>query len=372
MADIILGDVKICNDVKLINYCAEIFARLGVPKKDAQITADVLVMSDMRAIPSHGVARLMRYVNGLKNGQMLPKVKPKIIKESSTTAAVDARNGLGQPAGYFGMSLAIKKAKKSGVGFVTVRNSNHYGIAGYYSMMALKSNLCGISMTNSAPLGVPTFGRDMMIGTNPISIVFPCGKERPFVLDMATTVVPRGKLEVLDRLSKPLPLGWAVDTQGVPTTDTHQVLENMTKSAGGGVLPLGGAGEDLSGHKGYGLSAVVDIFSGILSGADYGPWVKGTKKDGTKGFINVGHFFGAIKIENFIPLKRFKATMDEMIQGLKNSHKAEGQNRIYIHGEKEFEKYDEYKRNGVPIEAKVIEQMKKVGDELGIKYDIEK
>ena len=372
MADIILGDVRICNDVKLANYCAEIFAKLGVPKRDAQITADVLVMSDMRAIPSHGVARLMRYVNGLRNGLMLPKVKPKIIKETSTTAAVDARNGLGQPAGYFGMSLAIKKAKKSGVGFVSVRNSNHYGIAGYYSMMALKENLCGISMTNSAPLGVPTFGRDMMIGTNPISIVFPCGKERPYVLDMATTVVPRGKLEVLDRLSKPMPLGWAVDAQGIPTTDTHQVLENMTKSAGGGVLPLGGAGEDLSGYKGYGLSAVVDIFSGILSGADYGPWVKATKKDGTKGFINVGHFFGAIKIESFIPLKRFKATMDEMIQGLKNSHRAEGANRIYIHGEKEFEKYDEYKKHGVPIEAKVLDQMKKTGDELGIKYDIEK
>jgi L-2-hydroxycarboxylate dehydrogenase (NAD+) len=372
MADIILGDVRICSDVKLTNYCAEIFAKLGVPKKDAQITADVLVMSDMRAIPSHGVARLMRYVNGLRNGQMLTKVKPKIIKETSTTAAVDARNGLGQPAGYFGMSLAIKKAKKSGVGFVTVRNSNHYGIAGYYSMMALKSNLCGISMTNSAPLGVPTFGRDMMIGTNPISIVFPCGKERPYVLDMATTVVPRGKLEVLGRLGKPMPLGWAVDAQGVPTSDTNQVLDNMTKSTGGGVLPLGGAGEDLSGHKGYGLSAVVDIFAGVLSGADYGPWVKATKKDGTKGFINVGHFFGAIKIENFIPLKRFKATMDEMIQGLKNSQKAEGANRIYIHGEKEFEKYDEYKKRGVPIEAKVLDQMKKVGDELGIKYDIEK
>jgi LDH2 family malate/lactate/ureidoglycolate dehydrogenase len=189
---------------------------------------------------------------------------------------------------------------------------------------------------------------------------------------MATTVVPRGKLEVLDRLGKPLPLGWAVDTQGVPTTDTHQVLENMTKSAGGGVLPLGGAGEDLSGHKGYGLSVVVDIFSGVMSGADYGPWVKTTKKDGSKGFNNVGHFFGVIKIENFMPMKRFKTTMDEMIQGLKNSQKAEGENRIYIHGEKEFEKYDEYKKNGVPIEAKVVDEMKKAGDELGIKYDIEK
>jgi len=372
MADIILGDVKICDDARLINYCTEIFVKLGVPRKDAQITSDVLALADMRAIPSHGVARLMRYVDGIRKGEMLPKEKPKIIKETTTTAAVDARNGLGQPAGYFGMNLAIKKAKKSGVGFVTVRNSNHYGIAGFYSMMALKDNLCGISMTNSAPLGVPTFGRDMVIGTNPISIVFPCGKERPYVLDMATTVVPRGKLEVLDRINQPMPLGWAVDTQGVPTTDAHKVLENMTKSAGGGVLPLGGAGEDLSGHKGYGLSVMVDIFSGVLSGADYGPWVKPLKKDGTRGHHNVGHFFGAIKIENFMPMKRFKATMDEMIQGLKNSNKAESASRIFIHGEKEFEKYDEYKKNGVPIEAKVCDSLKKVGEELGIKYDIGK
>jgi LDH2 family malate/lactate/ureidoglycolate dehydrogenase len=165
------------------------------------------------------------------------------------------------------MNLAIKKAKRTGVGFVTVRNSNHYGIAGYYSLMALKNNLIGISMTNSAPLAVPTFGRDSMIGTNPISVMAPA---RPFALDMATTVVPRGKLEVLNRLGKPLPLGWAVDERGIPTTDTARVLDNMTKAAGGGVLPLGGAGEDLSGHKGYGLSLMVDVLSGVLSGADYG------------------------------------------------------------------------------------------------------
>jgi len=366
MADVIVDDVK------LAKFCTEVFVKLGVPRRDAQITSEVLVASDLRGIPSHGVARLMRYVNGIRNGTILPKVKPKIVKETATTATVDARHGLGQPAGYFGMNLAIKKAKRSGVGLVAVRNSNHYGIAGYYSMMALKDNLIGISMTNSAPLAVPTFGRDMMIGTNPISVVAPAGRERPYVLDMATTVVPRGKLEVLDRLGKPLPLGWAVDEYGIPTTDTKRVLDNMAKAAGGGVLPLGGAGEELSGHKGYGLSLMVDIFSGVLSGADYGPWVKTTKKDGTKGFINVGHFFGAIRIENFIPLRRFKATMDEMIKGLKNSSKAKGAKRIFIHGEKEFEKYEAYKREGVPLQDKVAEALRKVAEELNIKYDIEK
>lgn len=360
------------DDVKLTKFCTEVFVKLGVPRKDAEITSDVLVASDLRGIPSHGVARLMRYVEGIRKGTILTKVKPKIIKETSTTAAVDARNGLGQPAGFFGMNLAIKKAKKSGAGFVTVRNSNHYGIAGYYSLMALKSNLIGISMTNSAPLAVPTFGRDMIIGTNPISVTAPGSKIRPFVLDMATTVVPRGKLEVLNRLGKPLPMGWAVDEKGVPTTDTARVLDNMNKSTGGGVLPLGGAGEDLSGHKGYGMSLLVDVLSGVLAGADYGPWVKGTKKDGSKSFTNVGHFFGALKVENFIPLKRFKATMDEMLSGLINSQKAEGEKRIYIHGEKEFEKYDEYKKIGVPLQEKVVAALKNLSQEMSIPYNMEK
>jgi LDH2 family malate/lactate/ureidoglycolate dehydrogenase len=360
------------DDVKLTKFCTEVFVKLGVPRKDAQVTSDVLVASDLRGIPSHGVARLMRYVDGIRAGSILPKVKPKIIKETSTTAAIDARHGLGQPAGFFGMNLAIKKAKRSGVGFVTVRNSNHYGIAGYYSLMALKNNLIGISMTNSAPLAVPTFGRDSMIGTNPISLVAPAAKGRPFVLDMATTVVPRGKLEVLNRLGKPLPLGWAVDERGIPTTDTARVLDNMSKAAGGGVLPLGGAGEELSGHKGYGMSLLVDVLSGALSGADYGPWVKTTKKDGSKGFINVGHFFGAIKIENFLPLRRFKATMDDMLDGLRKSTKAKGDKRVYIHGEKEYEKHDMYKKKGVPLQEKVVKALKNLSKELSIPYNIEK
>jgi len=363
MADILVDDKK------LSSFCTQVFIDLGVTKEDAEVTADNLVQADLRAIPSHGVARLMRYVNGIKNGKILPKVKPKIIRETPTTAAVSGENGLGQPAGLFGMKLAIDKAKKTGVGLVAVGNSNHYGIAGYYSMMALKENLCGISMTNSAPLGVPTFSRDMIIGTNPISVVFPTGKERPFVLDMATTVVPRGKLEVLDRLGKPLPLGWAVDEKGVPTTDTKKVLDNMTKAAGGGVLPLGGAGEEFSGHKGYGLSVLVDIFSGILSGAAYGPYVD-SKRDPSQKFSNVGHFFGAIKIDNFIPLDTFKTTLDRMINELKNANKAEGEKRIYIHGEKEFEKWESYKKNGLPLEEKVYTQLEKLSSEMNIKFDI--
>lgn len=359
----------VVNDEELKNFTSQIFQKLGISKEDSDITADVLVASDLRGIPSHGVARLKRYYDGIKNGLMIPDAKPTIEKETPSTAAINANNGLGQPAGYFGMKLAIQKAEDTGLGFVTVAHSNHYGIAGYYSMMALEQgNLIGISMTNSAPLVVPTFSKDMLIGTNPISIAAPCAQERPFVLDMATSVVPRGKFEVYERENKPVPAGWAVDEHGVPSTDTARIVENMAKTLGGGILPLGGAGELLSGHKGYGMSLMVDILSGVLSGAKFGPFVKA--KAGGEKYINVGHFFGVIKIDNFIDVDEFKETMDKMIQNLKDSQKAKDENRVYIHGEKEFEKFDNYKKNGVPLQDKIVANLKQMGEETGVPYDL--
>jgi LDH2 family malate/lactate/ureidoglycolate dehydrogenase len=365
-----MPDVMVDHE-KLTNFCTEVFKNLKVPERDAWITADNLVQADLRAIPSHGVARLMRYVSGIRNGIMIPDAKPKILREAPSTASVSAENGLGQPASYFAMNLAINKALKTGVGVATVCNSNHYGIAGYYSMMALKHDLIGISMTNSAPLAVPTFGKNMIIGTNPLSLVAPCKNSRPFVLDMATTVVPRGKLEVYGRLGKELPLGWAVDEKGVPSTDTKRILDNMTKTAGGGILPLGGAGETYSGHKGYGLSLMIDLLCGPLAGAAWGPYVV-EDKGGKKTFINVGHFFAALNVENFTDLETFKKTMDEMLNGLRNSAKAEGEKRIYIHGEKEYEKEEEFKKNGTPLEEKVFAQLKKLAEDMGLKFEITK
>ena len=359
----------VVNDEKLKDFTSQIFQKLGVSKDDSEVTADILVASDLRGIPSHGVARLKRYYDGIKNGLMIPDAKPTVEKESPSTAAINANNGLGQPAGYFGMNMAIEKAKKTGLGFVTVAHSNHYGIAGYYAMMALdQGNLIGISMTNSAPLVVPTFSKDMTIGTNPISLAVPTAKARPFVLDMATSVVPRGKFEVYEREGKPVPEGWAVDEHGVPSTDTARIVQNMAKTLGGGILPLGGAGELQSGHKGYGMSLLVDILSGVLSGAKFGPFVKANA--GGEKFINVGHFFGVIKIDNFIDLNEFKNTMDKMIQTLKNTQKAKGEKRVYIHGEKEFEKYDDYKKNGVPLQDKVVANLKLMAEETGVKYDL--
>jgi L-2-hydroxycarboxylate dehydrogenase (NAD+) len=253
----------------LKSFCVRVFRRMGVPPEDAGITADVLVTADLRGIASHGVARLRRYVEGLGKCMMLPRPDVQVMRETPTTALIDAGAGLGQPVSYRAMQRAIQMAQEMGSGFVTVRNSNHYGIAGYYAMMALEHNCIGISMTNADVLVVPTFGRNALLGTNAMAVAAPAGKERPFVLDMATSTVPRGKLEVYDRLEKPMPLGWATDEHGRATSGAHQVLENLKKRTGGGLLPLGGEGELLSGHKGYGLALLVDILCAVLSGAAY-------------------------------------------------------------------------------------------------------
>jgi L-2-hydroxycarboxylate dehydrogenase (NAD+) len=329
------------------------------------------VMADLRGIDSHGVARLRRYVDGLRTGVMLPRPKIKVVKETPATALIDAGAGLGQPVSHMAMETAIKKANEVGAGFVTVRNSNHYGIAGYYAMMALESNCIGMSMTNADVLVVPTFGRNAVLGTNPIAVAAPSNRERPFVMDMATSTVPRGKLEVYDRLGKPMPAGWATDERGLGTEDAHHVLENLKNRRGGGLLPLGGEGELLSGYKGYGLSLWVDIFSAVLSGAAYATLVYPRTSEGKPLPANLGHFFGAWSIDAFRPVDEFKAAMDDLQQQLKNTPKAEGQDRIYIHGEKEYEKTEIYSRDGIPLNPKVAADLKAIAQELSIEYDLE-
>jgi L-2-hydroxycarboxylate dehydrogenase (NAD+) len=351
-------------------FCRQVFEKIGVPSEDAEVTADVLVQADLRGIDSHGVARLRRYVKGLQKGQMMAKPKVQVIHETPTTALIDGGGGLGQPVGVRGMEKAMEKAQETGVGFVAVRNSNHYGIAGYYAMMALERDLIGISMTNSAVLVVPTFGRDAKLGTNPISVAVPTGGERPFVLDMATSGVPRGKLEVYHRLGKELPLGWATDERGIATTDARRVLDNLNATAGGGLLPLGGVDELLGGHKGYGLALLVDIFCGVLPGAGYADTIYPKTPDGKPLPANVGHFFGALRVDGFRPIQEFKATMDDMIRRMKDTPKAEGQQRIYIHGEKEFETAEERMVTGIPLHPKVVADLKAIAEETGVGYDL--
>jgi LDH2 family malate/lactate/ureidoglycolate dehydrogenase len=348
----------------------QVFRALGVSDEDARITADVLVQANLRGIDSHGVARLARYVNGLKDGVMLPRPEEKVVAETPTTITVDAGAGLGQPVSYRAMNVAIDKAREYGSGFATVRNSNHYGIAGYYAMMALEQDMIGISTTNAAVLVVPTFGRNAMYGTNPIALAVPAGKERPFVMDMATSTVPRGKLEVYHRQDKALPAGWATDERGVPTSDAGRVLDNFVKRAGGGLLPLGGAGEELSGHKGYGMGLMVELLSAVLPGAAFLTSVYPKDAAGKPLPANLGHFFGAWRLDAFRPADELKDGMDRFIQELKGGSLAEGATRIFVHGEKEFEETERRASQGIPLEAKVETSLKKISTDFGIAYNL--
>ncbi|WP_408999216.1 Ldh family oxidoreductase [Syntrophus buswellii] len=358
------------NDSDLLQFVQDVFSSFGISRENALICADNLVLADLRGVSSHGVARLRRYVDGMTNGTILPHSEPWVVREAPSTATVDGRAGLGQITGHFSTGMAIEKAKKTGVGIVAVRNSNHYGIAGYYTQMMLEAGLLGISMTNTAPLVVPTFGRKMIIGTNPISLTAPTKRNRPFFLDMATSVVPRGKLEVYDRMDRDMPAGWAVDSRGLTTTDATEVLKNMVARLGGGILPLGGEGELYGGHKGYGIALLVDILCGVLSGGAYADMVD-VKGPGGKGQpARVAHFFMALNIENFVELDVFQEKMDDLIDRLKESEKAEGQERIYIHGEKEYELYEKHKSSGVPLEEPVFDSLKAIALERGVPFEL--
>jgi L-2-hydroxycarboxylate dehydrogenase (NAD+) len=354
------------NHTVLKEFVAQLLAKLDVPVSDAGVTADVLVSADLRGIDSHGVARTRRYVQGLRDGVMVAGADIKVVHETPVTALLDGGAGLGQVVGVKAMRLAIHKAQQVGAGFVAVRNSNHYGIAGYYSMMALEEGLIGISMTNAATLVVPTFGRDAVLGTNPLSIAVPAGRERPFVLDMATSVITRGKVEEYERHEEPLLEGWATDSSGVPTADASEVIRNLKGRLGGGILPLGGAGEQLGGHKGYGLALLVDILCGVLPGAGYATGVYPKDESGKPLPANIGHFFGALMVDGFRPLAEFEDSMDDIVGGLRSSAKAESQERIYIHGEKEFETTEERMRLGIPLHPKVVADLRALGEELGV------
>ena len=353
----------------LTRFCQQVFEKMGVPAKDAHTTSEVLVLADLRGVESHGVARLRRYYSGLKTGVMVPRPEVKPIHETPLSALIDGGGALGQVAGKKGMDLAIEKALKSGFGFVAVKNSNHYGIAGYYSLMALKHDLIGISLTNSDAYVVPTFGRTVMLGTNPISVAVPALKEKPYVLDMSTAVATLGKLEVYARMGKKIPHGWAVDETGRSCDDPVRVLNNIKGKIGGGLLPLGGLGEEFGGHKGYGLDLLVDIFSGVLSGSANTNLLYPKTPEGKPLPSLVGHFFGAMRVDFFRPAEAFKKDMDDMIRRLRNSPKADGCDRIYIHGEKEFELEEKHRKEGIPLYFKVYDDLKAIGGEVGVPFN---
>lgn len=346
----------------LTEFCAKVFECAGINREDALFSSTVLVEADARAIPSHGVARMIRYIRGIETGVIIPNAKETILRETPTSISVDANAGLGFPVSRRTMETVIDKAEKCGMAWGVIRNSNHFGIAGYYAMMALPHDMIGVSMTNTAALGVPTFGRTVMCGTNPLAFAAPANKERPFVLDMATTTVPRGKLEVYDRLGKPLPDGWAVDSTGHPASNARQVLDDMMNRRGGGLLPLGGFGELFGGHKGYGLSMMVDIMSGMLSGGKTSPDVYDFPEAG--GIVHQS--FGAFKLSAFLDPEKFKSDMDALVKRLKETPRAEGCERVYVAGEKEFEAAEYNNAHGIPVDQKCFDNLNLLAEKYGL------
>ena len=336
--------------------CAEVFMACGVPADPAACQAKVLVAADARGIPSHGIARLRRYVDGIATGQVIGKAKPSTLRESPVSILLDGCGGLGAPAGEFAMESVILKAKSSGMAFAAIRNSNHFGIAGYYAMMALGEDMIGLAMTNTAALGVPTFAREVMFGTNPIALAAPAGSERPFVLDMATTVVTRGKIETCARQGRSLPPGWAVDGRGMTALEPETLLESLLRRTGGGIVPLGGESETHGGHKGYGLAVMVDILTGLLSGGGFGPEVYDTDLSSAR----VSHCFAAIRIDLFQEPGVFKSDMDRYLSALRNCRPAEGAERVYYAGLKEAEAEDEAAIRGVPLEPAVFRALAEI------------
>jgi len=346
----------------LESFCRDVFVSLGLPGRDALTAARVLVTADLRGIPSHGVGRLWRYVNGLRTGLMVPGAETEIVRETPSSMVVCAHGAMGAPVSVDTMERVIGKARETGAAFGAVRDSNHFGIAGYYASMALDEDMIGIAMTNTAALGVPTFGRQVMFGTNPLAFAAPADRERAFVLDMSTTVVTRGKIEVYERLGKELPAGWAVDKTGKRAKDPSSLLVDMFHRVGGGILPLGGEGEDFGGHKGYGLAVMVDILCSVLSGAPFGPALRDTETSSAR----VSHFFGAIRIDTFRDPGDFRRDMDRMLEDLRNCPPAEGRERVYFAGLKEFEREAEYMETGIPVLGKTYGQLVSIGGELGV------
>ena len=346
---------------ELKQFCIKAFQGYGFSEEQSAQITDVLLDADLSGIESHGVQRLIRYHKEITGGLVTVNAKPEIVKETPISATIEGNDAMGQLLGVQAMDLAIEKAKKVGVGMVAVRNSNHYGIAGYYTKRAAENGLIGICMTNTEAIMVPTFGRQAMLGTNPIAFSMPASPV-PFTFDAATTVVPRGKLEVYAKRDGVIKDGWALDENGHPSTDAARVLANIIGKTGGGILPLGGAGEETSGYKGYGFAMLCEICTAILSGGTTSNYIYKTP-----GKANICHFFMAIDHDVFSDKAQIEANLSKFMQELRDADKAEGQDRIYTHGEKEFESKQKVIANGVPVNDKTYAEMEMIAEYTGAK-----
>ncbi len=347
----------------LRTFTRNIFLSMGCNDDHATLAADVLILSDLRGIDSHGVARLVGYVRLWENKRINAKPNITIVHETPTTATVDGDAGLGLVVAPFAMQLAIKKAEQFGSGWVSVRNSNHFGIAGYHTLMAVEKDMIGFAMTNASPLVAPTFSNERLLGTNPMCYAFPAGKYPPVIIDMATSAAANGKLEIAQRLGKQVPEGWIQDSQGNPTTDPHAL------KTGGSLLPLGSDREHGS-HKGFGLSATVDILSAVLSGANYGPWVPPfvafLDPPADPVGLGIGHFLGAMRVDGFRPVDEFKSHIDNWITRFKTASTVDPNQKVVIPGQPELEAQADRLKKGIPLVDAVVTDLNALAAKFGI------
>lgn len=349
----------------LFSFCKTAFEKIGCTSKDADTASKALLSADLRGIDSHGIARLSGYIRLWEAKRINTKANCSIAHQTPSTAVVDGDAGLGLVVAPYAMDIAIQKAKQCGTGWVSVKNSNHFGIAGYHAMLALEHDMIGIAMTNASPLVAPTFSIDRMLGTNPIAVAVPAGFEPAFVADFATTTAANGKLEILQRKNEQAPLGWVQDAEGQPTTDVN-ILQKK-----GALLPLGSTPEHSS-HKGYSLGAIVDILSAVLSGANYGPWVPPFPafmplQENMPG-EGIGHFFGAMRIDAFRPPADFKKHMDNWIQTFRKSKTIKAAKKVLIPGDIERETEKKRKISGIPLLPAVVEDLKQLALKLNIQF----
>ncbi|HEY8400062.1 MAG TPA: Ldh family oxidoreductase [Cytophagaceae bacterium] len=349
---------------QLANFTKEVFLKIGCPAEDADLATKVLLSADLRGVDSHGVARLSGYVRLWEAKRINTTPKVTIVHETPSTAVVDGDSGLGLVVAPKAMQIAIDKANNVGTGWVSVKNSNHYGIAGYHAMMALAKDMIGISMTNASPLVAPTYSVERLLGTNPIAVAIPAGKQPPFVADFATTTAANGKLEILQRKGENAPTGWIQNAKGEGSINPHEL------KSGGALLPLGGDRERGS-HKGYCLGSIVDIFSAVFSGANYGPWVPP--------FVSflplpenpvgegIGHFFGAMRADAFRPVEEFKSHMDNWISRFREAKAVEGEH-VLIPGDPERIMERERMEQGIPLLPPVVKDLEETGKKLGVSF----
>lgn len=356
---------EIFNYQQLYTFSKNIFLKIGCNETDAETATNSLLSADLRGVDSHGVARLSGYIRLWEAERVNAKPQIKIVHETPSTAVVDGDRGLGLVVAPFAMQVAIDKAKNAGTGWVSVKNSNHFGIAGYHAMKALEHDMIGIAMTNASALVAPTFSAERMLGTNPIAVAIPAGNEPAFVADFATTTAANGKLEMLQRKNMEAPTGWIQNAAGDVSTNPGEIKK------GGMLLPLGGDKEHGS-HKGYALGAIVDIFSAILSGANYGPWVPPfpvyiPMPENMPG-QGIGHFFGVMRIDAFRKADEFKEHMDKWITRFRNSKTIPGQEKVIIPGDPEKEMEGERMKNGIPLLPAVVEDLKALGNKFEVAF----